>query len=190
MTYNDNSIDEYFKESIKIAEYQYSLKEKIISITDIIQNKIQNDGKILICGNGGSAADSQHIAAELVVKFKKERKPISAIALTTDTSVLTSIGNDFGFEYIFSRQIEALGNKNDFLIAISTSGKSKNIIEALKKSSEMGIESLVLVGQNFSTVEKYSNNIISIPTEITGVVQQAHITIGQLICKILEDKIT
>tara|TARA_Y100000741_G_scaffold88433_2_gene65358 strand:+ start:1058 stop:1630 length:573 start_codon:yes stop_codon:yes gene_type:complete len=190
MTYDDDSVEGYLKESIRIAEYQYSLKEKIISVADIIYEKIQNGGKILTCGNGGSAADSQHIAAELVVKFKEERKPISAIALSTDTSVLTSIGNDFGFKYIFSRQIEALGNKNDFLITISTSGKSKNIIEALKKSSEMGIESLVLVGQDSSTVEKYSNHIISIPSEITGVVQQAHITIGQLICKILEDKIT
>ena len=190
MTYDYDSIDEYLKESIRIAQYQYSLKAHIISITDIIYEKIQNDGKILICGNGGSAADSQHLAAELVVKFKEERKPISAIALSTDTSVLTSIGNDFGFEYIFSRQIEALGSKNDFLITISTSGKSKNIIEALKKSSEMGIASLGLVGQDSSIVEKYSNHTISIPTEITGVVQQAHITIGQLICKILEDKIT
>ncbi len=190
MTYDYDSIDEYLKESIRIAQYQYSLKDKIISITDIIYEKIQNDGKILICGNGGSAADSQHLAAELVVKFKEERKPISAVALSTDTSVLTSIGNDFGFEYIFSRQIEALGSKNDFLIALSTSGKSKNIIEALKKSSEMGIVSLGLIGQDSSKVEKYSNHTISIPTEITGVVQQAHITIGQLICKILEDKIT
>lgn len=189
MTNDDDSVERYLKESIKIAEFQYSLKEQIISISDKIHKKILNNGKILICGNGGSAADSQHIAAELVVKFKEERKPIAAIALSTDTSVLTSIGNDFGFEYIFSRQIEALGNKNDFLIAISTSGKSKNIIEAVKKSSEMGIESLVLVGNDFSALETYSNHIISVPTEITGIIQQAHITIGQLICKILEDKI-
>ena len=189
MIYDDASVDEYLKESIKIAKYQYTLKEKIIQITDIIYEKIINDGKVLICGNGGSAADSQHLAAELVVKFNKERKPIPAIALSTDTSVLTSIGNDFGFEYIFSRQIQSIANKNDFLIAISTSGKSENIIEALKVSSEMGIESLVLLGQDSTAVEAYSNHLITIPSSITGVVQQAHITVGQLICKILEDKI-
>ena len=120
---------------------------------------IKSNKKIIFYGNGGSASDAQHLSTELTVRFSENRKPVSAISLSTDTSTLTAIGNDFGFEYIFSRQIEALGNKNDFLIAISTSGKSNNIIEALKKSSEMGIESLVLVGQNFSTVEKYSNNI-------------------------------
>ena len=165
------------------------LIKSIADASRLMVHSLKNEKKIISCGNGGSMCDAMHFAEELTGKYREERKSLAAISIS-DPSHITCVGNDFGFEYIFSRQIEALGNKNDFLITISTSGKSKNIIEALKKSSEMGIESLVLVGQDSSTVEKYSNHIISIPSEITGVVQQAHITIGQLICKILEDKIT
>ena len=122
----------------------------------------------------------------MVVKFKNERKPIPAIALTTDSSILTSIGNDFGFKYIFSRQLEALGTKDDFLIVISTSGKSENIIECLKIAKTLEIESMALLGSDSLAVQELTDHVITIPSEVTGVIQQAHITIAQLICFVLE----
>ena len=189
MTYNDNSIDEYFKESIKIAEYQYSLKEKIISITDIIQKKIQNDGKILICGNGGSAADSQHIAAELVVKSKKERKPISAIALTTDTSTLTSISNDYSFELIFERQAEALAKKGDVLIGISTSGRSVNVIKGLKIAPKIGCRSIGFSGSDGGEMNQICDTNLVVPSEDTPRIQEMHIVIGHIICHLIEQEL-
>ncbi len=181
-----SDIDAYLQESLRIANHQLNLTDEIISISNTIQNKLDNNGKILICGNGGSAADSQHMAAELVVKFKNERKPIPAIALTTDSSILTSIGNDFGFKYIFSRQLEALGTKDDFLIVISTSGKSENIIECLKIAKTLEIESMALLGSDSLAVQELTDHVITIPSEVTGVIQQAHITIAQLICFVLE----
>tara|TARA_B100001996_G_scaffold382796_1_gene375728 strand:- start:1629 stop:2210 length:582 start_codon:yes stop_codon:yes gene_type:complete len=181
-----SDIDAYLQESLRIANHQLNLTDEIISISNTIQNKLDNNGKILICGNGGSAADSQHMAAELVVKFKNERKPIPAIALTTDSSILTSIGNDFGFKYVFSRQLEALGTKDDFLIVISTSGKSENIIECLKIAKALEIESMALLGSDSLAVQELTDHIITIPSEVTGVIQQAHITIAQLICFVLE----
>ena len=181
-----SDIDAYLQESLRIANHQLNLTDEIISISNTIQNKLDNNGKIIICGNGGSAADSQHMAAELVVKFKNERKPIPAIALTTDSSILTSIGNDFGFKYIFSRQLEALGTKDDFLIVISTSGKSENIIECLKIAKALEIESMALLGSDSLAVQELTDHVITIPSEVTGVIQQAHITIAQLICFVLE----
>ena len=132
MTYDDDSVEGYLKESIRIAEYQYSLKEKIISVADIIYEKIQNGGKILTCGNGGSASDSQHLAAELMGRYKINREPLPALALTVDTSAITAIGNDYGYENVFSRQLKGIGVAGDILIAISTSGKSKNVASLLK----------------------------------------------------------
>ena len=179
-------VDNYLQESLKIAEYQIGLKDSIIEVSQEMQNAINSGGKIIFCGNGGSAADAQHLAAELVVRFKENRNPIPALSLTTDTSVITSIGNDFGFDLIFSRQLEAVGNKEDFLVVITTSGKSQNIIEAVKKANEMNIKVLALAGSDTSSLEEGSSYIISIPSEVTGVIQQAHITIGQIFCKILE----
>ena len=151
-----------------------------------MQESLDNGGKIIICGNGGSAADAQHIAAELVVRFKDNRESIPAIALTTDTSILTSIGNDLGFKFIFSRQLESIGKDTDFLILISTSGKSENILECMKEAKKIGMKTLSLIGNDSSLLDNDSDYIISIPSDVTGVIQQAHITIGQLFCMILE----
>ena len=182
----NNEIDNYLNESLKIAEYQKIIKDQIIKISSEMQQSLDNGGKIIICGNGGSAADAQHIAAELVVRFKDNRESIPAIALTTDTSILTSIGNDLGFKFIFSRQLESIGKDTDFLIMISTSGKSENILECMKEAKKIGMKTLSLIGNDSSLLDNDSDYIISIPSDVTGVIQQAHITIGQLFCMILE----
>ncbi len=182
----NNEIDNYLNESLKIAEYQKIIKDQIIEISSEMQESLDNGGKIIICGNGGSAADAQHIAAELVVRFKENRESIPAIALTTDTSILTSIGNDLGFKFIFSRQLESIGKDTDFLILISTSGKSENILQCIKEAKKIGMKTLSLIGNDSSLLDNDSDYIISIPSHVTGVIQQAHITIGQLFCMILE----
>ena len=185
----NKEIDNYLNESLKIAEYQKIIKNQIIEISSEMQESLDNGGKIIICGNGGSAADAQHIAAELVVRFKENRESIPAISLTTDTSILTSIGNDLGFKFIFSRQLESIGKDTDFLILISTSGKSENILECMKEAKKIGMKTLSLIGNDSSLLDNDSDYIISIPSDVTGVIQQAHITIGQLFCMILESNI-
>ncbi|MAW09564.1 MAG: phosphoheptose isomerase [Flavobacteriaceae bacterium] len=186
---NKKNIEDYLTETMKISEYQSELSEKILEISKICVNVLNDGGKIYFCGNGGSASDSQHLAAELVGRFETNRLPIPGVALTTDTSVITSIGNDFGFEYIFSKQVEALCSEKDFLFALSTSGKSKNIIEALKAAKKLNMKTFSLVGENDENIVQYSDNIIKIPSSRTGIVQQAHITIGQIICMNIEASI-
>ena len=145
---------DYLKESLRVANLQLELVNEILEFSKVCNNIIENGGKILFCGNGGSASDSQHLAAEIVVRFRHNRKPLPALALTTDTSVITSISNDFSFDEVFSRQLEAIATEKDILIAISTSGESKNIINALKKAKELGMLTLCLTGNSTKNVEK------------------------------------
>jgi D-sedoheptulose 7-phosphate isomerase len=145
--------------------------------------------KLMIAGNGGSAADAQHIAAEFVNKFNLERPGLPAIALTTDTSILTSVGNDYSFSQIFARQIRALGNEGDVFMAISTSGKSANLFEALKACREKRIVTIGLTGESGGTMKELSDICILIPSEETPRVQEAQILIGHIICSIVEEEI-
>jgi len=147
---------------------------------------IKEKKKIIFFGNGGSASDAQHLATELTVRYKKNRKAISAISLATDTSALTAIGNDFGFDYIFSRQLEALGNKGDISIAITTSGNSQNLIEASKIAKKKGILFYVFSGNNGGKLKKYTKNLIIIPSKITSQIQVTEIFLGQILCDYLE----
>lgn len=179
----------YLNQSSEIAEYQLTLIDEIVKVTEVCIETLNNGGKIIFCGNGGSASDSQHLAAELVGRFMKNRKPIPAISINTDTSVLTSISNDFGYNYVFSKQIEALGNEKDTLFLLTTSGKSKNIIEAGNKAKEIGLSVISMSGNNIQELKDFSTMIISIPSNVPGIVQQAHITIGQLICMNIEDSL-
>ena len=178
---------DYLKESLKIAEYQTTLSSEVFDVYEIIIDSLNHGGKILLCGNGGSASDAQHIAAELVNKFKIDREPIPALALTTDTSTLTSIANDYGYEFIFSKQIQALGTKNDVLIAISTSGNSKNILNALQTAKNIGLKTIIFTGESYK--DSNSDKVINIPSKETGVVQQSHITLLQLICGLVENSL-
>ena len=184
-----SEISDFLDESARIANFQSSMIDEIMTISEECIKVLNNGGKLLFCGNGGSASDSQHLAAELVNRFKKNRDPIPAIALTTDTSVITSIGNDFGFEFIFSKQIEAIANNSDLLFAISTSGLSQNIIEALKVAKNKGIKTVLFTGKSAESINQYVNHSICIPSNITGVIQQAHITIGQAICMNIENSL-
>jgi len=147
---------------------------------------IKNKKKIIFFGNGGSASDSQHLAAELVAKYKKKRKALPAISLSTDTSIITSVGNDFGFKYIFARQIEAIGCKGDIAIAITTSGNSDNLIEAIKIAKKKKLVTFCLSGNKGGKIKKIVKYPIIVPSNITSQIQVAEILIGQVFCEYLE----
>ena len=161
-----------------------SLIEKIIKI---LVNSIRSGGKVIFCGNGGSASDSMHLAAELIGRFKKKRKAISAISLNSEISTITAIANDFGYEKIFERQLESIGNKRDVLIAISTSGKSKNILKVLNKAKKMKIRSILFTSAMFKTNKKIAEITFKAPTKDIARTQEVHILIGHLICEALEN---
>ena len=175
---------------LEISENFRILSENNVNDIEVaaktIINSINKRGKILFCGNGGSASDAQHLAAELVVKYKKIRAAIPAIALTTDTSIITACANDFDFKYIFSRQIEALGNKNDILFAITTSGKSLNIVEAVKAAKKKKLKVILLKGKNTKSIDKECELVIKVPSNKPDRIQEMHIAIGQILCEIIE----
>lgn len=151
---------------------------------------LQNGNKILLCGNGGSASDAQHIAAELTGRYKSERKGLPGIALTTDTSALTAISNDYGYDKVFSRQTEALANDGDLLIGISTSGNSQNVIEALKVAKEMGCKTLGLSGRDGGKMNEVCDLNIVIPSDNTPRIQEMHILIGHTLCQAVDDSLS
>jgi D-sedoheptulose 7-phosphate isomerase len=186
------------KEKIKkIIEDSISVKQAVIKseievisqIANAVIACLKNNGKIIIFGNGGSCADSQHMAAELVARFQKERKAFAAIALTADTPVLTAVGNDYGFDFIFSRQIEALGKPNDLAIAISTSGNSKNVIKAIQKATEVKVKTVCLTGGSGGKLAKITDISLIVPSNNTARIQEAHICILHAICEIVEEKL-
>lgn len=166
-------------------ELEY-LEDNVNSVIDLCLDSIRNGGKIMFCGNGGSAADSQHLAAEFTGRFIKDREPIAAISLTTDTSALTCISNDYSYDQVFSRQVQAIGNKNDCLIGISTSGNSKNILKAFKIANEKGIATVGLLGKNGGEIVKHCKISIVVPSYTTARIQEAHILIGHSICGAVE----
>lgn len=163
-----------------------SLKEAVKTI----EKCLKAGGKVMICGNGGSAADAQHIAAEFVNKYKTERKPLPVIALSTDTSVITSVANDLSFDKIFARQIEAIGNKNDIVWVITTSGKSKNIVKALETAKKMGLKTLVFSGQLNSKIKNLADCMVTVPSKSKGRIQEIHITAAHIICELIEQSYT
>jgi len=164
-----------------------TLSSEILDAAQKIQGRLEAGGKLLLMGNGGSAGDAQHIAAELVGRFKKERKAMPALALTVDTSSLTALGNDYGFDTIFERQVEALANKNDTVIGISTSGNSKNVIRAVNKANSIGAFTIGLLGNDGGKLKDAVNLPIIIPSNDTARIQEVHITIGHIICEIIEE---
>ena len=165
------------------------LGEPIEQSINLICGSLRKDKKILLMGNGGSAADAQHIAGELIGRFKLERNSIPAIALTTDTSILTAIGNDYGFDKVFARQMESLGCEGDVVIAISTSGNSKNVIEAIKISKKNKMKSIGLLGCGGGQIKELVDLPIVVPSSNTPRIQEAHITIGHIICEELEKEL-
>lgn len=162
------------------------MTEAIAEVGQILIEALENGGKILLCGNGGSAADSQHIAAELVGRFKRQRNALASIALTTDSSILTSIGNDYGFDAIFARQVEGLGQSGDVLIGITTSGGSPNIVKAVEKAKSMSIKTIALVGPKASPLDEIADQTLHVPGNETARVQEGHITAGHIWCDMVE----
>jgi D-sedoheptulose 7-phosphate isomerase len=166
------------------------LKESILEVGRYLGDALKNGQKILICGNGGSAADAQHFAAEIVGRFTMERKAWPAVALTTDTSILSAIANDYGYESVFERQVEALGKTGDILIGLSTSGNSPNVIRAVDKAKDIGLYTVVLLGGNGGVLKQSADNPITIPVAGTARVQEAHIFILHLWAEIIEHVMT
>lgn len=184
-------IKKKFNEHILTTEEtNLNVSEEIIIAANLCISALKNNGKIILFGNGGSAADSQHIAAELVGRFKKERKGLAAIALTTDSSALTCIGNDYGYEKVFVRQVEALANKDDVVIGISTGGTSKNVVEGLETAKEIGCSIVGLSGKNGGAFNNICHVNIVIPSKETARIQEMHILIGHIICELIDEEFT
>lgn len=166
-----------------------NLLKQIQEVASLVINAYKNGKKTLLAGNGGSAADAQHIAAEFVSRFYFDREGLPSTALTTDTSILTAIGNDYGYERLFARQIQAQANSGDIFFGLSTSGNSKNIVEALKMCKEKGVISVGLTGSNQGAMDELCDVCIKVPSKITPFIQESHIMIGHIICAIVEEEL-
>jgi len=158
----------------------------VAAIAEVIAAAYRNGGKLLIAGNGGSAGDAQHIAAEFLSRYLLDRQPLPAIALTTDTSVLTAVGNDYGFERVFERQVRGLGRRGDVFLAISTSGRSSNVLAALRAARELGLVTVGFTGSGTNEMRGHCDHILSAPSEETAVVQQIYLVAAHAICGVVE----
>lgn len=159
------------------------------AILQVLESSLRKGGKVLLFGNGGSAADAQHIAAELVIRYKGDRPAIAAISLTTDSSALTACGNDLGFDALFERQVEALGREDDVAMGISTSGKSPNVLRGLRRARQLGLRTVGLTGGAGGEMPSLCDAAIVIPSTVTARIQEMHITIGHMLCKALEQRL-
>lgn len=181
-TFND-----ILKDHQTVVEQLTACSDDIEAAARLLTDTLKRGGKILLCGNGGSAADCQHIAAEFVVRYEKKRRALAAIALTTDSSILTAHANDYDFDTVFSRQVEALGNEKDCLIAISTSGNSKNIVKAVEAGRLNGLSVIALTGCDGGELKKQATVSIVVPSAVTARIQEAHILIGHWWCGVVEE---
>lgn len=184
-----NKIRSVIEESIRVKNEALERNIDIIErIAQVIISSYKNGGKLMLCGNGGSAADSQHVAAEFIGRFQKERSALAAIALTTDTSVLTSLSNDYSYDIVFARQVEALGKKGDVLIGISTSGKSANVVKAFEKAKALGVTAIAFSGRDGGPVARTADMAVIVPAQKTAHIQEAHSTILHALCEVVEDE--
>jgi len=183
-----SSFSEQLNDHIAVMELLHSLAPQVNTVGELWLDCLKKGGKVLLMGNGGSAADAQHIAAELVGRFVTERKGLAAMALTTDTSILTSVGNDYGFDFVFSRQIEGLANPEDIVFAYSTSGNSKNVIKAMQTAKEIGCKSIILTGKSGGQLRNMADHCICVPSDSTARIQEAHAFIGHMLCHYVDDK--
>ena len=180
-------IKEFLAHQETIAKVIETMQGPLEEASKIAVETLKNGNKILLCGNGGSAADAQHIAAELVGRYKSDRRGLPAIALTTDTSALTSIGNDYGYDRVFDRQVEALANKGDLIIGISTSGNSQNVVNALKQGKKTGCKTLGFSGAGGGAMDELCDINLIVPSNNTPRIQETHILFGHIICQIIDD---
>jgi D-sedoheptulose 7-phosphate isomerase len=181
-----DSIDRHKQALVFLEENSAKIEEIASLFISILKNK----GKVIFIGNGGSAADAQHLAAELVGRFKKDRAPLAALALTTNTSTITAIGNDFGFEEIFTRQLESLAKTNDLMVGLSTSGESENIIRTTMKAKELGLKTVGFLGKDGGKLKNLVDIPLIIPSSDTPRIQEMHILAGHIICEIVEERLS
>ena len=182
-------IGEAFRRHAKVVEESLAqLLPEIQRAAEMLLGVANAGHKILVCGNGGSAADAQHLAAEWVCRYKDDRPPLAAIALTVDTSALTAIGNDYGFENVFVRQVEALGNEGDVLVVFTTSGKSKNILNAIQVAKKKGLKIIALTGEKGKDLKNVADAAIVVPTEETARIQEIHELIYHIWCELVDEK--
>ena len=176
------SISDHIKTLEQILQNEI-ISNQIIDISSKVKKSIENNGKIIFAGNGGSFADAQHLSAEFVSKLNSDRLPLPSVTLGTNSSNLTAIGNDYGFQIIFSRELEAIGQQQDFIIALSTSGNSENIINLIKRAEVLNIPFFILSGKTGGKLSKYKNSILKVPSSNTAIIQQVHILLGHIICR-------
>lgn len=187
MTIKFKTIEQSFEEHEKVLFQTRDLFLKIEEIAEVCENALKQNHKILICGNGGSAADAQHIAAEFIGRFHNERISLPAIALTTDTSILTSIANDYSYEEVFSRQVEGLGQKGDVFWGISTSGNSKNVNRAFYSARKKGLKTIGFTGKDGGQMANLSDLSLVIPSDITARIQEMHLLCAHIVCEIIDN---
>ncbi|MEM7402257.1 MAG: phosphoheptose isomerase [Pseudomonadota bacterium] len=190
---SEQRIEELFQASISTKQASLAaVKTSIVEAANTMHQTFQNNGKVLVCGNGGSAADAQHLSSELLNRFERERQGLAAIALTTDSSTLTSIANDYAYENIFARQVQALGNENDVLIAISTSGNSGNVLAAIQAAHDKHISVIALSGNDGGKLASTlnSNDIeIRVPSDSTARIQEVHLLVLHCLCDLIDQKL-
>jgi D-sedoheptulose 7-phosphate isomerase len=165
------------------------LQQRLLKAIDLCVQTLKNDGKVLFCGNGGSAADAQHLAAELSGRYYYDRPPLYAEALHVNTSYLTAVANDYDFESVYSRMVEASGRKGDVLIGISTSGNSANVIKALKKANELRMHTIAFTGKTGGKMKELTDVLLNVPSTDTPRVQEGHILLGHILCQMIEEQI-
>ena len=180
-------INKHLQEHSIVLDSIMQLEESIEKVANIFLSCLEKGGTIFWCGNGGSASDSQHLAGELVGRFVDERKPLKSIALTADSAVMTCIVNDYGYEYIFSRQVEALGSKGDVLVGITTSGNSKNVLKAFEVAKDKGVTTIGLLGKGGGMAKSLVEESIIISSQTTARVQEMHILVGHILCDLIEE---
>ena len=186
----DAVLKEFLEHEKTIKAVIETMQEPLIKASQLAVDTLKAGNKIILCGNGGSAADAQHIAAELTGRYKTERKGLSAIAITTDTSALTAIGNDYGYDRVFDRQVEALANKGDLIIGISTSGNSKNVLNALNLAKSLGCKTLGLSGRDGGAMNEVCDINLVVPSNDTPRIQEMHILFGHTICQIIDNELS
>ncbi|WP_425104012.1 D-sedoheptulose-7-phosphate isomerase [Ancylobacter sp.] len=186
MINSTDSISAYFAESARLLGRLDSIAADVRRAADTWIDALASGGKVMFCGNGGSAADSQHLAAELMGRFLSDRAPLPALALTVDTSALTAIGNDYGFEHVFARQVRGIGRKGDVLVGLSTSGNSANVVKAFEAARQMGITCVAFTGASGGALGALADVLLAVPHQQTSHIQEAHIAIGHVMCGIAE----
>lgn len=183
------TIAAYIDKTSETIRQLHSIENDIDAFASMVYETLEAGNKVIFCGNGGSAADSQHLAAELMGRFLKDRSPLPALALTVDTSALTAIGNDYGYEQVFARQLRGIGQKGDLLVGISTSGNSANVVNAFHVANTMDIKTVAMTGERVSAMSNLADLTIYAPSTETNHIQECHITIGHLVCKIVEARL-